>query len=762
MAKGVSASTIKSWFQYRCERKVRYELSSDEELAAIPVAKDIREQEWAILGVAFEKRVVQRLNRDVGVLQPSPGDFGLDEKLATAFLRGQGAKPYATQINLKTSRVPSFLAGSGLKLARTFPDLIHRSITGGNISFTVIDIKATRKATAFHKTQVAFYVRVLEERLKEIGHRAQIDPFGEVWRIPDDGTAEGELAFKDRFALGPYLRLVDEFCADTLPAIAAKRLDSGRDETFFHIYFKCEQCSFLEHCARSIDNSMPANRRDVSAVPGVTHEAKRALERLGIRSVAGLSTAIGLAQVPGVGWSLSRRAPVLVSRAEALSAETVTRTQDQHTFLMPARANAVLLISVDHDPVDDRLAAVGYRLVQDGIIKSEAIEVPVSGDLGDEADAIVKVLGRMILDLDLIDRANAAAKDGTGIYAHIFLYEPSEAVNLQRAIGRHLEDDRIRGGLLHLVRLFPPEEVIPEPEFRGVHHLPATAIRSVMEQLYNLPVAVSYDLRQVSGVLAASGAAGPAYTPDPDFQRPFSSLLSIDVIRLFKEGRNGAPTRERIVADVSARLDALSGIVSWLFGENARAAATGTPMLRLTKKPFRFQATFDPLNAVDLDVLVACEVLENRAGLLEALIGLAQPNRQRRDSGRSYANLTLKKHWSSGGNQLLAFSVPIESRQAELGPDDFNLILSDGSADQLLDPSNWGGIKCRILPPGEGFENRRDNILVAMNLSNFNAPSMQHLLRVTPTDGWFIDKVFHDANTAKATRFLTGLARVAA
>src|SRR3546814_7006337 len=74
-----------------------------------------------------------------------------------------------------------------------------------------------------------------------------------------------------------------------------------------------------------------------------------------------------------------------------------------------------------------------------------------------------------------------------GTYAHIFFYEPAEATNLQRAIGRHLDDERIRSGLLHLVRLFPPEDVVPEPEFRGVHHLPATAIRSVIEQLCALP-----------------------------------------------------------------------------------------------------------------------------------------------------------------------------------------------------------------------------------------------------------------------------------
>jgi len=46
--------------------------------------------------------------------------------------------------------------------------------------------------------------------------------------------------------------------------------------------------------------------------------------------------------------------------------------------------------------------------------------------------------------------------------------------------------------------MFPPEDVVPEPEFRGIHHLPATAVRSVVEQVFALPIMVSYDLRQES------------------------------------------------------------------------------------------------------------------------------------------------------------------------------------------------------------------------------------------------------------------------
>lgn len=768
MSKGFSASTIKSWFQYRCERKVRYELSTDAELAAVPVVKDVREQAWALLGTQYEKRVIDRLRRQAGVIGPAAGDDALSERLTSAFLRGQRVEVYAAQVNLRPHALPKFLEATGLYLKRNLADLLRRqdaSDPGGPTQFTVIDVKATRHATAFHKTQVAFYVRVLEELLKELkvgGGGTAIDPFGEIWRIPDDGTAEGDDWQVERFALGPYLRLVDEFCRDVLPRIAATRVTPELDETFFHIYFKCEQCNFLGHCARAIAPER-GPKRDVSAVPGLTHEAKRSLARLGVRSVAELSKAAGLAQQPGIGWSLSRRAPQLLARAKSLVAGAPARTEEQQTFLMPPRADTVLMLSVDHDPVDDRIAAIGYRRVQAGSATNQRIEVPRSGAAADEAEAMVVVLGALISDLTDIDRTNAACfavdpKSPDAIYAHIFFYEPAEATNLQRAVGRHLEDPRIRGALLHLVRLFPPEEIVPEPEFRGVHHLPATAVKSVVEQLWALPIAVAYDLRQVSEVLAGFGA-GPAYAPAEKFARPFSSLLSIDVIRNLRDGHRSAVPISAIEQDVAARLDALQGLISWLFAENHKATEAGAALLRLAKKPFQFHASFDPLNSVDLDVLLACELLENRAGLLEALVSLAQPAKRRRDAGRCLAGLTLKKHWAYGANRILSFHVPEVSRDAQLGPADFDLILTDDSPDLRLDQTVWQHLACRIRPPGKGWEDRRDLLQVQVSGNVFKSDVFQSLLRRTGAADWYVDHGFSDVNTARVAGFLQNLAR---
>ncbi|WP_144340150.1 hypothetical protein [Sinorhizobium sp. BJ1] len=763
MAKGFSASTIKSWFQYRCERKVRYELSTDIELAAIPVVKDVRERPWAVLGNQFEERVVRRLGRQDKVLRPTIGDNALSEALSGAFLRGNRQETYAAQINLRPSGPVSFLRDTGLYLNRNLADLVRRVRSRARpdmFELTIIDVKATRRATAFHKTQVAFYARVLEALIREMGiGDTEISRTGEIWRIRDDSSSDSDEWQVEEFALDPYLRLVDDFCANQLPEIAGKQVGAGVDRTFFHIYFKCEQCSFLEHCRSSIDEDLPAAKRDVSAVPGLTHEAKRSLHRLGVKSVQALAGAEGLAQAPGVSWSLSRRAGLLIDRATALATGSIRRTEELHTYLMPPRIDTALLLSIDHDPVDDRLCAIGYRRVDNGKTTRELIRIPQTGQARDEVAAILDVLAALIDDLTSIDAHNSSIDDGGDgdpIYSHILFYEPSEVLNLQAAIGRHLEHELIRTGLLHLVRLFPPDDIVPEPEFRGVHHLPATAVRTVIEQLWALPVAVAYDLRQVSQAIFGKSDQS-AYRPATGFERPFSSLLSIDVIRDFRENAETKIQRTDIEHDVSQRLSSLQTLVRWALEQNSRAALHAAPLLRLAKRPFRFQATFDPLNAVDLDVLLACELLENRAGMLEALINLARPARRRRDAGKCFANLYLRRFDRNGGKVFLQFDVPIESQAAELSVGDFDLILTDDDADNRLNPALWQAFSCRIRPPAGSVSLNGSTLHLEMNRQVFDGPLFQGLLQTNRRDNWFVDKAFFDVNTDRAAQFLTYL-----
>lgn len=760
MATGLSGSTIKSWFQYRCERKTRYEIMDPDELAAIPIAKDDREQPWAMLGIDYEDRVVARLARQTSVLRPGfKQEGGLLEREAVAFLRGQGSAEYAAQVNLRPRRRPGFVGGDAdIRMRNSYADLIRRVFTPNGLRFQIIDIKATRAERAFHKTQVAFYVLLLRSLLEELGIAATIDGEGAIWRIPDDGSAEGDAWLQVPFALAPYLRLVEDFCGKTLPAIASRRVAPGQDETFFHVYFKCEQCGYLEHCRESVGPGRPPRRRDVSAVAGLSHEAKRTLLANGVPTVEALAQmGSGLARIDGAGWSLSRRADTLISRAKALRDDVIQPGTEPHSFLMPPRADVALYLIADNDPVDDTLVTLGYRVV-DAAGARDRIEILTTPDSEAEADALVRVFTALIADLQNVDAHNEdlANDDPAARYAHIFFYEPSEAVSLQNAVKRHIEDPRVRGGLLHMVRLFPPEEVIPEPEFRGMQHLPATALRSVFEQLFAMPVTVSYDLRQVSEALERAGSIAAAYRPAPAFERPFSSLLALDVSRNLREGRP-AVDADAVHADVLARLETTQAVAEWLRAEHARRLAAGEPpMLRLNKQPFRLQASFNPLDAGDLDVLRAFELLENRAGLLETMIKLAQSQRVRRDTGRAIGPMRLVNISEKQRFAYLLFRIPRECEDADIAAGAMGLILSDGEPDLVLEPRLWRSIGCDLLASRPGDD--PGLLRVRVFLGNFRGAVFQDLRRRAGQDGWWLDQSFVDFNSAKADDYLTFLA----
>ncbi len=760
MSKGLSGSTIKSWFQYRCERKTRYEMMNPTELAAVPVGNDNREKSWAVLGIDYENRVVGKLARERRVLLKRASDDALSDALTNSFLRGEGAADHAAQVDLRPRGRPPFLAEApDITLRRTFADLIRRQEVDGRRRFTVIDIKATRSARSFHKTQVAYYALLLKAIIAERGIEGDVATTGEIWRISDDGSAEGENHQVEAFDLAPYVRLVEEFVTRTLPSVAAKEVSPRRDATFFHVYFKCEQCSYLTHCLDEISPERPPGKRDVSAVAGLSHESKRTLLANNIPTVGALAAqGQGLGRVDGAGWSLSRRSDQLICRARALVAEETQPGTEEQTFLMPPRSDVAIYLLADYDPVDDGLITLGFIVVQDGV-EREMIEVLPTADRWSEADALVRVFTRIIEELESVDTHNAALSedDPDALHAHIYLYEPSEASSLQNAVKRHIGDPRVRGGLLHMVRLFPPEELVPEPEFKGMNHLPATAVRSVVEQLLAVPATVSYDLRQVSQALAREGKLQNSYDPTPEFQRPFSSLLSLEVSRRLRERKPGHAGVVEIAADCRGRLRATRAIVEWLQGQNRdRVAAGGQPILRLAKKPFRLQANFDPIDAGDLDVLKALELLENRAGMLDTLIRLAKPCNARRDSGGSIGPLRLLKVHQNQRTRTLVFRRSAEARDADMSGGTFGVVLSDGSPEMLLDPRRWGDLGVTLLEARPADD--PDIVRVRMWENVFQGRAMQRMARTLDGSGWWLDQTFVDMNSAKAAGYLAYLA----
>ena len=493
----------------------------------------------------------------------------------------------------------------------------------------------------------------------------------------------------------------------------------------------------------------------------MSHNAKRQLAARGVKTVGDLADAKGVVRSDGLSWSLKRKLEALVERAVAMEGGGVLRTAEPYSMLMPSKAGTRIFLVADVDPVDDMLVTLGCMVERsDGTVVDEVV-VLGSSDKASEIGALRRVFSIVLSELQSVAAHNerVGLSDPMAVVAHLYLFEPSEALSIQAAVKRHLGDPYVRSALLDMVRMFPPDNIVAEPEYRGANHLPATAVRSVVEHLFALPVTVSYDLRQVTQVLADAGVMADPYRPEAGFERRFSSLLSIEVARSLKgDGVDMVEvTTRQVEDDVRARLRALSGLCGWLERESARnATPDGGPLLRLPKKPFRFWGEFDQLSASDLDVLQAFELIENRASMLAALVDLARPPAARAASGRSMVGLTFETQWPVGhGRVAIAFAVPRESRETDVGPGSFGLIVTNGAYEVLLDPTAWPRFGCSV----NGRRSTSSRIVIEMRKSDFDGLEFQAMMRRSlGSPDWCIDTSFKDPNTVRIAGFLQHLA----
>lgn len=746
----VTPTLVKHWFQYRCERQARYLMTRGSN--PYPAA-DHRSGAWADEGIGYEAAVVDELAKTASVLR-------LDGEAAERFydfLRREADAEYAYQCPLDLSDDAELRARwrlpETLQVGRGFADLI-RVVPADVPTFRLIDIKQSQRATAFHRAQLAAYALLLERLLERMDIPGRVDDLGEIWHAsPHSGGITWE---RSEFKLSGYRSQVFEFFSTVAPRLAAVPVTAERDDTAFHLYFKCEQCRYLTHCRKSIADELPCKDRDVSAVVGLSRQGKASLSRLGIRSIGGLAAtpAATLTGDPSVNWSLRQNAELITARAASIATSQITRLPRRYTHAMPAEFDLAIAIAADFDPVEGRLAAVGC-LCEWGrgpSARREAIVEPVAA-VGEEPErlALLKVLALVVAALDEADRWNADGSEQP-VRAHLFVYEPSEAADLRAALGRHLGDPAVRTSLLHILRMFPPDEIPPEPEYKGVQHLPASAIRAVFDDLYALPVSVAHDLRSVTTALAAADPLfTEAYLPEPQFSRPFSSRLNIEACRGLKDG---SLSPAAIADDMARRLRATISLAHWLAADNRVARGTAEPgFLRLKKKPFRWQTGFDPLDATELDVIRAQELLDRRCRELDTLVQLARPWEQRRNRLQCIPQLQLisigpaATQWTAA---RVRFAVPPDGTRAEIGAGEVGLILTDDDPDLRLDSSAWADLFVELV---QVIDKADGSTELVIDLKD-EEPVLRRLREENPADRWFLDRAYLDLTGRNMDTFL--------
>ncbi|MGV3524209.1 MAG: hypothetical protein ACO1RX_08295 [Candidatus Sericytochromatia bacterium] len=750
----VTASVIKNWFQYRCERKFLYESLGNQPNINLPVEVQLKQDSPMMqAGNEFEQCVLKDLmqSADALVIVPIQGEDSLRENVTAEFLKTIEAEQsvlYAYQpVLVSTSKLRDALKlPSRIEIGRSKPDLVQLTFEDIPV-FRIIDIKASLKPTLFHRAQVAFYALVLENMLANNGIQARVADEGEIWFFTEEGQSDSYQV--ESFQLHPYKQVVLDFFHRRGGDFAGKQILDGFDDSFFHLYFKCEQCQYLSHCLKSIEGEKPSEW-DISAVPGLTQESKRLLFNKSVRKLEDLAQ-FELTSGSTSTWTLRTKGREITKRAVNLLRNQVTRMTERHSWLMPPQTDVAIYLILDENALDGRLATLATRIVWQGRQPIDIIEVLTDATPKAETDALEKVLTEVVSTLDQVDRAN---QNGAQLKAHIFVYEPAESVDLQKALRRHLSSEVVRRTLLDMVRLFPPEGVLPEPEYKGYHYLPLTSLRQVISQIYALPLKVSYDLRHVSQSLkdhlTSHGMQVIPYVPQEGFQNVFSSRLNMQICQLLRQSGKAAETVE---IDVVSRLDSLHSLRYWLEAENRVAEAA---FLRLAKEPFRFQQSFDPIQPSDLDILRAHQILESKTAQLARLIELSYPTPMRIERFQCMGSLKLlEEQEAPNKGKRLTFEVPERSRQADIGTNSFGVILTNDDPDIRLDPRFWSAFEVQIV--------RRDSDRITLDIraNVFKAAAFQEVWKQNMFDNWYLDLIFLDPNTPKLVEYLKFLAREA-
>ena len=186
---------------------------------------------------------------------------------------------------------------------------------------------------------------------------------------------------------------------------------------------------------------------------------------------------------------------------------------------------------------------------------------------------------------------------------HFYVYDGLDLTVLKRLVERHLfaGDSELMSELFTLVRLFPPESVLPDADtFRT---LPGTIIVQSLRLLVALPAPYIYDLRTVTEQIPVSADGRDPYRFRPPAGFVFRGTNQVMFERIHdvwnaqpyltnpRDPATSIPPAEvlrRIERSVRDKLRATDAVVSWLKREYRNK-------LLLRKEPFRLYDGFDPL-----------------------------------------------------------------------------------------------------------------------------------------------------------------------
>lgn len=627
-----------------------------------------------------------------------------------------------------------------IRRAPTDAPLVEPHAAEPEYEIHIIDVKMAAEPSLRHFSEVTFYALALAAALREQGlsDRYAVSAEGFIWPGHHDANAFRNL-HRDAMADGAedpvtaalletlkavpyevYQVHVRQFFEGRLPRV----LGQEPLEADWHVGSRSQLCDYLPYCRRQ------AQEEDhLSRVPGINRGQAQILRDHGIHTTADLAAAIEedtpeWEAVKEASPQLRAEGPALLARARALGSGSVETVEGRRTALMPRWSNMSVFLTVHFDPGSGITFSMGASRVYFPPDREEG-DPPITDEqvfIVDRVDGLNPETerGRLVEFVDLVtnwlleahdvneriraerlargERDRAFGKAG----AHIFFWDGLEVTQLRRMIERHMDHPDVVEAVELLARLFPPEEVLPDPTtFRSQ---PGTVVKDVVKLLVGLPLPHDYALLDAANVFYPNMREdGEPYRFSLPFgfytemsdQIPFERAYELWEDRVFlsrpvpgRPGRRRRYYRHEIFSGIEeatiTRMRALQHVVRKLREHHGEQLAlrkppfsAARPRERRVPERARSLIAFEELN-------VACDELENRQkralpveereARFVSIRGLRPAVRE--DYERRIDELRAENE-RYALRDLLAFTFAPTSRDARIKEGDFLLALSN-------------------------------------------------------------------------------------
>lgn len=545
------------------------------------------------------------------------------------------------------------------------------------------------------------------------------------------------VALEDDLEVTPFESFaprIRRFLQERVPAVLQK---PGWTSHPYHVTSTCMMCDFLgfpwtqngtpqnhpDHCWPTADTS-----GHLSRVPYLTRGSTEALHDGQVVDVTALSTLNGTEPVFEDHQELRAQRAIVPARARAFQTQQAQIPPYTGTSaVMPRFASLSIYVTADFDVTSALTFAFGisafwYEPLPYGSPlqsktqpwKPQAFVVETD-NLACEEKRLLEFLGhldsilRWVRSTDDKDQRSGRRTEASTL--QIYLIDDLTRKHLMRAVGRHLDAILANGGLKYLAWLWPPEELMPDPDM-ATRQSPLTLISDVVRAHVAAPIPHHYALLETVKHYHPAGQSQWVPSVHPLYHDPLSDQIPSERAHaVWSKGTGYAQNMADTVETVKKKLKALEMVTRRLRDELDKTLSNqAAPQIDI--KPPTLRGRIAP----DGQLLYAFSKLDAALQSLETSEVCAMPPHEREARFRSarmqqrlagrHARRELQRLGLQPKKGRLVFRLRSGSKEVKFRPGEFNVALSPEQDGDFLDRS-WYAVAQQLGLPIQPWDMRK-------------------------------------------------------